>query len=757
LIDRHPRILTVLALAISLVSGCTYKSQPSDGRQSCGTSPGKQCPDGYFCASDRYCWKTGHGPDSGPVTSGDASLEAVDSSSADSRKESTDAGIDSRDAGADESPRTCDAGTHSCSGACLANDTDHCGSTCEKCIVPTGGTATCDGTQCGFDCGTLKKCNSKCVAGCCIDTDCPAQGGKAGQCDTSTNTCAYSTCVAGFKPCAALCVTLDKCCSANDCTGTCATCSAPGGTCVPVKSQDDADSCAGTCDATGVCKSKQGQTCQTTANGCVSGTTCAPDGYCCNTACSRSCEACDLPGFLGTCIPVASGAPHGNRAGCGTDVTCEGQCAARTDAQCSYPAGPCGAVATCAGVNAVDQGMCTSGACVAPAAHACAGGFACSGNACRVSCTADADCLPDYFCRAGTCHRDAKQVAIGNNHVCVLLVDGSVRCWGSNSTGQVGNGTTAPSPLPAIVIGLQGATSITAGADYTLALMPDGTLRQWGQVYTGPGLISIVTSQSQITSINGATDVSASDSFHNCIALSDRTAQCWGYNFGGALGNGDTASVFSGVPVTVKNLTGVTAITAGATFACAIESGSAQCWGTNSIGQLGNGSTDNSAIPVPVFGLAGGVAAISASKYGDHVCAIQPSSAVQCWGFNFDGQLGNGTTTPTPSSPQATPVTVTGISGARALALGTDHTCALLTGGLVRCWGANESGQLGNGVTTDAPLPQVVSIEGDAVSIAAGPDSTCAVVSNGSVVCWGLGNELGLPTNALTPTATPDW
>jgi alpha-tubulin suppressor-like RCC1 family protein len=125
-------------------------------------------------------------------------------------------------------------------------------------------------------------------------------------------------------------------------------------------------------------------------------------------------------------------------------------------------------------------------------------------------------------------------------------------------------------------------------------------------------------------------------------------------------------------------------------------------------------------------------------------------------GLQLDGQLGNGTTT-TPSTPQSTPVTVTGLTGASALALGDVHTCALSTDGTVRCWGGNTSGALGDGLMADASTPQLVSIPGKAVSIAAGPSSACAVLSNGAVVCWGAGPEIGSPVDALSPVATPDW
>jgi hypothetical protein len=164
----------------------------------------------------------------------------------------------------------CGDGTHMCSGACVGNSSvDHCGQSCDGCLTPAGGTPTCDGIQCGFDCGPLRRCGSRCVSGCCLDADCPMQAGKAGLCDTSTNTCEYQNCAAGYKPCGLVCIPAGACCDVADCVGVCMTCSSPGGSCVAVKNQADADSCPGICDGAGICRSKQGQTCLTTAAGCL--------------------------------------------------------------------------------------------------------------------------------------------------------------------------------------------------------------------------------------------------------------------------------------------------------------------------------------------------------------------------------------------------------------------------------------------------------------------------------------------------------
>lgn len=210
---------------------------------------------------------------------------------------------------------------------------------------------------------------------------------------------------------ASTCIPMGACCASSDCSGPCQVCSASHA-CVAAMSQDDPSGhCKGTCDAAGTCKSKKGQTCQTTPGGCVAGTSCAPDGYCCDQACDASCMACDLLGFEGTCKAVASGPPHGNRAKCaGASAPCAGSCAGRSDGQCDYPTVACGGGAMCSGTKFVGPSMCSGGACMTSAAADCPGALICSVNACKVTCGGDSDCLPTYACTAGSCLRKAGSV-----------------------------------------------------------------------------------------------------------------------------------------------------------------------------------------------------------------------------------------------------------------------------------------------------------------------------------------------------------
>jgi alpha-tubulin suppressor-like RCC1 family protein len=182
-------------------------------------------------------------------------------------------------------------------------------------------------------------------------------------------------------------------------------------------------------------------------------------------------------------------------------------------------------------------------------------------------------------------------------------------------------------------------------------------------------------------------------------------------------------------------------------------SGGVKCWGSNSFGQLGNNTTTSSPVPIDVPGLDSGVLEISTG--GQHACA-RLASGLKCWGANLKGQLGNNTET---GSGPSVPTLVTGIgSDAIAISLGGEHSCALLSGGEVKCWGRNSEGQLGNNTTTASPVPVSGSgLTSGVVVISSGAAHTCVVMETGAAKCWGsnLYGKLGDKTraNRLMPVA----
>jgi alpha-tubulin suppressor-like RCC1 family protein len=219
---------------------------------------------------------------------------------------------------------------------------------------------------------------------------------------------------------------------------------------------------------------------------------------------------------------------------------------------------------------------------------------------------------------------------------------------------------------------------------------------------------------------------------HTCAITSFGGVKCWGDNYYGALGDG-TGS-YTTAPLDVSGITAnMIAVSTGAYHTCALSSsGSVKCWGYNYYGQLGDGTRTDRLTPVDVSGLTSGVSVISTG--GSHTCALTSTGGVKCWGYNYYGQLGDGTTT-----QRTTPVDVSGLtSGVSVISTGGSHTCALTSTGGVKCWGRNDYGQVGDGTTTNRASPVDVSgLTSGVIAISVGTDHTCAVTSTGGVKCWG--------------------
>ena len=361
--------------------------------------------------------------------------------------------------------------------------------------------------------------------------------------------------------------------------------------------------------------------------------------------------------------------------------------------------------------------------------------------------TSPDDCVPEQVA-------DAVAIAAGSAHTCAVLDDGTARCWGENGNGQLGNGTTDDTSVPVAVSGLTDAIDIVTGTAHSCALLADGTARCWGlnagqlgNGTSGPGASSTVPVT--VSGLADAVDLAAGIN-HSCALLADGTARCWGVNGQGQLGSGFSGSgTNSNVPLTVAGLTDTIAISAvGNTSCAALADGTARCWGGNSNGQLGDGTTTDSNVPVAVSGLTDTVAIATG---GAHTCAVLADGAARCWGFNGDGRLGNGTNT-----ESCVPVVVSGLSDAVAITAGAAHSCARLADGTARCWGNNGLGRLGNGISGGTSnVPVVVSNLTDAVDITAGSFHTCAVLSDGGARCWGAGADGRLGDGTTTNSNLP--
>lgn len=269
-------------------------------------------------------------------------------------------------------------------------------------------------------------------------------------------------------------------------------------------------------------------------------------------------------------------------------------------------------------------------------------------------------------------------------------------------------------------------------------------------VLAGPGHSPGATAE-------GAVSVSAGG-HHTCLLTTVGGVECWGANDGGQLGDGSTTR--SLVPVPVSGLSsGVTAIATGTNFTCALVSGAVKCWGSNEYGQLGIGSTTDSSKPVDVSDLASDVTGISAEGSGLHACAVLSNGGVMCWGANQAGQLGTGDNSGPETcvgrggdatlSCSSRPVDVTGLPSATTVAAGATHTCAI-SGGEVECWGEGLDGELGDGAITGSGVPVSVTGLSGVTAISLGRGLSCALTGGGAVYCWGYDRQGQLGTGSST-------
>ena len=327
------------------------------------------------------------------------------------------------------------------------------------------------------------------------------------------------------------------------------------------------------------------------------------------------------------------------------------------------------------------------------------------------------------------------KVSNGSYHSFGLTSDGRIYAWGRNTSGELGIGTTL------------------ARSNVPIAVKTTGTPMD-GKV---------------VKQVEGGGRYEGS---HSIALASDGTVYTWGLNQYGQLGNNTTTNSRSPIAVQVAGtpLAGKTIvqIAAGADHSLALDSdGALYAWGSNAYGQLGNGTTTNSSVPVAVK-IAGtplaGKTIVQIAAGANHNMVLTSDGAVYTWGWNYHGQLGNNTKT-NSNTIVAVQTISTPIAGKKIvkIAAGQGHSLALTDDGMVYAWGRNDTGQLGNNATTDAMLPVAVTVTGTPMSnktiveIASGARHSLAIDSSGKVYAWGhngsgqLGNNSTV--NALTPVA----
>ena len=330
-------------------------------------------------------------------------------------------------------------------------------------------------------------------------------------------------------------------------------------------------------------------------------------------------------------------------------------------------------------------------------------------------------------------------LAAGGNHTCAIIENGTVRCWGQDGAGQLGDGapTNVNVRVPVTVTGISNATGLAGGFEHSCAVLADGVVKCWGRGSEGQlGNGGFVASTGPVTVSNlvGTTAIAVGAGYqHSCALLSSGGVRCWGANGNGQLGNGTTVATNS--PVTVSGISSAVGLAVGGNNACAVlASGALRCWGANNAGQLGNGGGGDSSTPVNVTGIT---QAVSVAAGFDYNCVLIAGGNVQCWGSGSNGQLGNGGLANSPI-----PVNTSLFEDFVALSASSGHTCALTATGLSVCWGGNGNGQLGNGSLVGTfPSPGYVSDINGAIAITTGSQHSCALLSNGALRCWGLNQE----------------
>lgn len=334
-------------------------------------------------------------------------------------------------------------------------------------------------------------------------------------------------------------------------------------------------------------------------------------------------------------------------------------------------------------------------------------------------------------------------ISAGYYHTCAMA-NGGMQCWGDNSFGQLGDGSTTSSATPIYVQGLPQILNAIPGVspnvtdkistnyDYSCALLGAGYgVMCWGQ---SPVVANAAGNSTKPVTVPGLAQAEAISTgvLHACALMPGGTVSCWGDNMYGELGDGSTT--YRAAPVEVSGLTSVVAISANGNTSCAVlDDGTARCWGRDDLGQLGDGSLGGtgmqSELPVAVIGIAD---ATSISLGWRHGCTLMKNGTVQCWGNGYGG---------------GTPVAVSGVKDAVAISAGLDYTCALLSDRTVVCWGYGDASPI--------PIPGLTDVS----TISVGFDHQCAMLIDGSARCWGenvhgqLGN--GSTRGSATPVVVP--
>jgi len=340
-------------------------------------------------------------------------------------------------------------------------------------------------------------------------------------------------------------------------------------------------------------------------------------------------------------------------------------------------------------------------------------------------------------------------IAAGDNHTLALSSNGTVWAWGTNDSGQLGDGTTLVRSSPVQVIGLSNIVSISAATSHSVAVRADGTAWAWGSNSSGRLGDGTSTTRYIPVQVSGLSNISmvAIGDTHSLAVDTSGDVWAWGSNSSGQLGDGTTTTRYT--PVQVSGLNNISMLSAGSSHSVAVnQTGAVYAWGNNSSGNVGDGTTTSRSAPTQVSGLSG-VEIIAAGD--NHTLALKDDGSVWAWGNNSSGRLGDGT-----STTRYTPVQALYLTDAVAISAGGSHSLAVKADGSMWAWGANTNGRLGDGTTTTRTSPTKINGMTGVVLVAAGYSHSAGLKSDGAVWTWGsnsygqLGDDVVIHRSAPT-------
>jgi alpha-tubulin suppressor-like RCC1 family protein len=326
-----------------------------------------------------------------------------------------------------------------------------------------------------------------------------------------------------------------------------------------------------------------------------------------------------------------------------------------------------------------------------------------------------------------------RQMSAGNNHSCGVTPDNLAYCWGFNSAGQIGDGSTGDRFPPTAVAGGLQFSHVSVGLDHSCGVTLGNQAYCWGRNdygQLGDGTFDNRTTPVAVAGGLRFREVEAG-SVHTCgiVDLTD-AAYCWGSNNNGEVGDG-TLGTNRASPVLVLGGLHWRQLSAGNGHTCGVITGNrAYCWGSNNRGQLGDGSSGG--LQIRPTRVAGGLLIRQVAAGVVHSCGVTTGNQAYCWGSNGEGQLGDGTTT-----SRVRPKLVPSTRPWNHVSAGEGHTCALTLSQRAWCWGNNGSGRLGDGTTIKRLRPVLVGEGMPFRQVTAGFQHSCGVSRSYQGYCWG--------------------